>query len=113
MPRTAAFTSFTSTGDFTDNIDDYNFFGAFSKGWHFYTKGWKSGETFFCEVLGLRDTYSGRSGQALLRLLLRVSAIGCLALILKNMVVCLILVLDLWHHRIGISVHMVIHYFLL
>ena len=61
LPRTAAFTNFTSSGDYTNNIDEYNVSGSFNKGWNFYTNGWKSGSTIFFSALGFRDTYSNHS----------------------------------------------------
>ena len=60
-PKTAAFTGFTSTGANTNNSSQFNVSGSFTKGWNFYTNGWKTGSTIFFDALGLRDTYSGRS----------------------------------------------------
>lgn len=60
MPRIAAYTGFTQYGNSTNNSTQYNISGNFLKGWNFYTKAWKSGETIFFEVLGFRDTNSKR-----------------------------------------------------
>ena len=61
-PKTAAFTGFTSTGGNTTNRNQFNVSGSFTKGYYFYTNGWKTGSTLFFDALGFRDTYSGRSG---------------------------------------------------
>ena len=73
LPRTAAFTGFTSSGEATGNIDEFNVSGGFTKGWNFYTNGWKSGSTIFFSALGYRDTYSGRAGSGTFD---RVNALG-------------------------------------
>lgn len=59
LPKTAAFTNFTSTGGNTGNVEQFNVSGNYSKGWHFYTNGWKTGNTIFFAALGYRDTYGG------------------------------------------------------
>ena len=61
LPRTAAFTGFTLTGDNTYDSADFNVSGSFNQGYFFYTNGWKTGSTIFFDGLGYRDTYSGRS----------------------------------------------------
>ena len=61
LPRTAAFTNFTSSGDNTTNGDEFNVSGNFNKGWNFYVNGWRTGSTVFFHALGFMDTYSGRS----------------------------------------------------
>ena len=61
LPRTAAFTNFTSSGNNTSNGGEFNVSGSFNKGWNFYTNGWRTGGTVFFHALGFRDTYSGRS----------------------------------------------------
>ena len=61
LPRTAAFTNFTSSGDNTSNSGQYNVSGSFNKGWNFYVNGWRTGSTVFFHALGFRDTCSGRS----------------------------------------------------
>ena len=61
LPKTAAFTNFTSSGDNTTNGDEFNVSGSFNKGWNFYVNGWRTGSTVFFHALGFRDTYSGRS----------------------------------------------------
>ena len=62
LPRTSAFTGFTSTGENTNNTAQFNVSGSFIKGWNFYTHGWKTGGTIFFASLGIRDTFTGRSG---------------------------------------------------
>ena len=61
LPKTAAFTNFTSNSAYTENIDNFNVSGNFNKGWYFYTSGWKTGNTIFFDALGLRST-SSKSG---------------------------------------------------
>ncbi len=61
LPKTAAFTNFTSSGDNTTNGGEFNVSGSFNKGWNFYVNGWRTGSTVFFHALGFRDTYSGRS----------------------------------------------------
>ena len=61
MPRTAAFTNFTSTGDTKSNFAEYNVSENFDKGWNFYTNGWKTGNTIYFYAFGCRDVYSSRS----------------------------------------------------
>ena len=61
LPRTAAFTNFTSSGNNTSNGGEFNVSGSFNKGWNFYVNGWRTGSTVFFHALGFRDTYSGRS----------------------------------------------------
>ena len=61
MPKTAAFTGFTQSGDNTSNSGQFNVSGSFNRGWNFYINGWKNGKTIFFEAFGIRDTYSGRS----------------------------------------------------
>ncbi len=62
LPRTAAFTNFTSSGDNTGNIDELNVSDSFNKGWNFYANGWRTGNTVFFYSLGIRDTNSERGG---------------------------------------------------
>ena len=61
LPKTAAFTNFTSSGNNTGNGGEFNVSGSFTKGWNFYVNGWRTGSTVFFHALGFRDTYSGRS----------------------------------------------------
>ena len=35
--------------------------GAFNKGWNYYSKGWKAGETIFIAALGMRDVVLSRA----------------------------------------------------
>jgi hypothetical protein len=65
-PKTAAFTGFTSTGGNTTNSSQFNVSGSFTKGWNFYTNGWKTGNTIFFDALGYRDTYNGATGAVVL-----------------------------------------------
>ena len=61
LPKTAAFTGFTSTGGNTTNSSQFNVSGSFTKGWKFYVNDWRTGSTVFFDALGFRDSYSGRS----------------------------------------------------
>ena len=60
MPKTAAYTGFSSTGAYTNSYDQFNVNGSFNDGWDFYTEGWKSGSTTFFHAYGYRDTYDSR-----------------------------------------------------
>lgn len=60
LPRMAAFTGFTSTGNNTSNSGQFNVIGSFVNGWNYYTNGWKSGGSIFFAALGARDAWSGR-----------------------------------------------------
>ena len=61
LPKTAAFTYLTSSGNNTTNSVQFNVSGSFNKGWNFYTNGWKTGSTIFFHTFGLRDTSNARS----------------------------------------------------
>ena len=61
LPKTAAFTGFTSTGDNTTNGGQFNVSGSFTKGRNFYTNGWRTGSTVFFHAFGFRDTSNIRS----------------------------------------------------
>ena len=61
LPKTAAFTNFTSSGNNTGNGGEFNVSGSFTKGWNFYVNGWRTGSTVFFHALGFRDTNSDRS----------------------------------------------------
>ena len=61
LPRTAAFTNFTLSGNGTANSGEFNVSGSFTKGWNFYTNGWRTDNIVFFHALGIRDTYSARS----------------------------------------------------
>lgn len=65
LPKTAAFTSFTSTGYSTTSFEQYNVSGSFNKGWNFYTMGWKNGETIFFGSMGCRRNESGNIDEVL------------------------------------------------
>ena len=56
-PKTAAFTGFTSTGGNSTKSSQFNVSGSFTKGYYFYTNGWKTGSTIFFDCLGYRNTY--------------------------------------------------------
>ena len=58
LPKTAAFTGFTSTGGDTNNSSQYNVNGSYSKGWNFLTG--VNNSTIFFESLGIRNVYTGR-----------------------------------------------------
>ena len=57
LPKTAAFTNFSSTGGNTTNSSQYNV-SSFDDGWNFYTSNWKSGATIYFPALGFRETYN-------------------------------------------------------
>ena len=54
LPADNAFTGFTTTGDYTNNSFEFNVQGVFNKGWHFYTKKNKKGNTVFFPACGYR-----------------------------------------------------------
>ena len=54
LPASNAFTGFTTTGGNTGNSSEYNVLGGFNKGWYFYTKPNKQGETVFFPACGYR-----------------------------------------------------------
>ena len=60
LPASNAFTGFTTTGGHTNNPAEYNVKGNFDKGWYFYTKPGKAGNTFFFPASGLRYNNSGK-----------------------------------------------------
>ena len=60
LPRTAAFTGFTTTGNNTSNSSQFNVSGSWNSGWNFFT-GVNSGTIFF-DGLGYRNTYNGATG---------------------------------------------------
>ena len=62
LPKTAAFTNFTSSSDNTSNGGEFNVSGSFTKGWNFYVNGWRTGSTVFFHALGYRDIYNGATG---------------------------------------------------
>ena len=64
LPQTAAFTSFTYSGEWTENVSDFNVNGNYNMGWNFYTNGWKKGNTIFFHGLGYRNTNSNQTGTA-------------------------------------------------
>ena len=66
LPKTAAFTGFTQNGADTEYYSQFNVNGSFDIGWHFYTNGWKTGNTMFFQAFGLRDIGSGRSANGFL-----------------------------------------------
>ena len=54
LPASNAFTGFTTTGEHTGNPNFYNVKGSFDKGWYFYTKPNKKGDTVFFPAWGYR-----------------------------------------------------------
>ena len=56
LPKTAAFTNFSSSGYDTTNGGEFNVSGSFKKGWNFYVNGWRTGSTIFFHALGYRET---------------------------------------------------------
>ena len=59
LPASNAFTGFTTTGGNTWNSAEYNVKGGFDKGWYFYTKPNKKGDTFFFPINGCHYYNSG------------------------------------------------------
>ena len=60
LPASNAFTGFTTTGGNEDNQPaQYNVKGSFDRGWYFYTKPSKKGNTFFFLSSGERVGSSG------------------------------------------------------
>jgi len=57
-PRVAAFTGFTSTGQYTTNNSQFNVSGSFNKGWSFYSQPNKNGTIVFFPALGYYETNS-------------------------------------------------------
>ena len=57
LPASNAFTGFTTTGNYSQTLSEYNIKGEFSKGYYFYTKKNKQGDTVFFPSSGCR--YSG------------------------------------------------------
>ena len=64
LPSSNAFTGFTTTGGNTRNPAEFNVNGGFDKGWHFYTKPNKQGETFFFPAWGYRRYDTGSLSDA-------------------------------------------------
>ena len=61
LPASNAFTGFTTTGQniSNENIGLFNVKGGFDKGWYFYRKPNRQGETFFFPASGCRYYSSG------------------------------------------------------
>ena len=55
LPRTAAFTGFTTTGNNTTTSSQFNVSGSWDSGWNFFTG--VNSNTIFFDGLGFRDTY--------------------------------------------------------
>lgn len=53
VPEGDAFTGFTSTGTVSTNVSEFHVWGAFNKGWYFYSDN-GGGDTFFFPASGLR-----------------------------------------------------------
>ena len=65
LPASNAFTGFTNTGQNTRNPAEFNINGGFDKGWHFYTKKNKKGNTVFFPVWGSRNYGTGLLGRVM------------------------------------------------
>ena len=59
LPAPNAFTGFTTTGGNTNNPVEWNVKGGFNKGWYFYCKPDKQGETVFFPAFGCRRYDTG------------------------------------------------------
>ena len=59
LPASNAFTGFTTTGNYSQTLSEYNIKGEFSKGYYFYTKKNKQGDTVFFPASGYRTYRSG------------------------------------------------------
>ena len=59
LPASNAFTGFTTTGGYTNNSSEFNVQGGFNKGWHFYLKPNKQGDTVFFPACGYRVSSAG------------------------------------------------------
>ena len=59
LPASNAFTGFTTTGQASGNPNEFNIQGSFHKGWYFYCKPNKKGETVFFPTCGSRDYNTG------------------------------------------------------
>ena len=62
VPASNAFTGFTTTGNYSQTLSEYNIKGEFSKGYYFYTKKNKQGNTVFFPAWGYRNYNSGLLG---------------------------------------------------
>ena len=59
LPASNAFTGFTTTGNYSQTLSEYNIKGEFSKGYYFYTKKNKQGNTVFFPAWGYRYYNTG------------------------------------------------------
>ena len=59
LPASNAFTGFTTTGNYTNNPVEWNVKGNFDKGWYYYTKPGKQGNTLYFQAGGFRLYTSG------------------------------------------------------
>ena len=59
IPAVNAFTGVTITGDNSSNTTEFNVKGNYDKGWYFYTKPNKQGNTIFFPACGGRESDSG------------------------------------------------------
>ena len=59
LPASNAFTGFTTTGQASGNPNEFNIQGSFHKGWYFYCKPNKKGNTLFFQALGWRYDITG------------------------------------------------------
>ena len=61
VPKTAAYTGFTTTGYNSDNYSEFNVAGSYNKGWNFYSQPNFNGSNIFFKALGCRDGYATRN----------------------------------------------------
>ena len=61
IPKTAAFTGFTTTGYNSTTYSEFNVVGAYNGGWNFYCLPNFNGPMIFFKALGCRDAYPVRS----------------------------------------------------
>ena len=59
LPAPNAFTGFTTTGKYTTTSSEFNVQGDFNKGWYFYCKPNKQGDTVFFPASGWRHCDAG------------------------------------------------------
>ena len=59
IPAVNAFTGFTTTGEEASNPTEFNVKGNYDKGWYFYTKPNKQGNTIFFPACGGRESNLG------------------------------------------------------
>ena len=60
VPKTGAYTGFTTTGYNSETYSEYNVAGAYNSGWNFYSQPNFNGSNIFFKALGCRDGYPVR-----------------------------------------------------